>query len=126
TLADGSLIEMRANSEMAIEAADDGVRIRLDAGSVIVTAAKQQKGHLYVQTKDVIVSVVGTVFLVNAEEAGSRVAVIQGEVHVQQGETLKKLLPGEQVATVPTMEAIAVSEEISWSRESSALQALLQ
>src|SRR5204862_6089465 len=115
TLADGSLIEMRANSEMAIEAADDGVRIRLDAGSVIVTAAKQQKGHLYVQTKDVTVSVVGTVFLVNAEEAGSRVAVIQGEVRVQQGVILKKLLPGEQIETNPIMRSVPMIKEIQWS-----------
>jgi uncharacterized protein (TIGR03435 family) len=125
-LRDSSRIEMRSNSELVLENANDGVRIRLNDGSVIITAAKQGSGHLYVQTKDVTVSVVGTIFLVNAEKSGSRVAVIQGEVRVQHGKTLKKLLPGEQVATVQTMEAIAVSEEIAWSRESSALQALLQ
>ena len=76
-LADGSRVEMRSQSELSIERANDGVRIRLNKGSVIVSAAKQGAGHLYVQTKDVTVSVVGTVFLVNSEEAGSRVAVIQ-------------------------------------------------
>ncbi|MBI4471869.1 MAG: FecR domain-containing protein [Acidobacteria bacterium] len=54
---------------------------------MIVDAAQQLAGFLYVQTKDVTVSVIGTVFLVNADEAGSRVAVIEGEVHVRQGET---------------------------------------
>jgi uncharacterized protein (TIGR03435 family) len=125
TLADGSLIEMRSKSELAIEAAGDGVRIRLNDGSVIVTAAKQRTGHLYVQTKDVTVSVVGTVFFVNAGEEGSRVAVIQGEVHVQQDGTSRKLLPGEQVASNPSMVPHPVAEEISWSRSAPAHMALL-
>ena len=90
-LADGSRLEMRPRTEVRMEAADDGTRIRLNRGSVIVTAAKRRTGHLYVQTRDVTVSVVGTVFLVNAEEAGSRVAVIQGEVRVveQRGSVQK-------------------------------------
>src|SRR5262245_6970730 len=73
-LPDGSRVEMHDQSELSLERADDGLRIRLHTGSIIVNAAKQQQGHLYVQTKDMTVSVVGTIFLVNAEEAGSRVA----------------------------------------------------
>jgi uncharacterized protein (TIGR03435 family) len=126
TLADGSRVEMRSGSELVLEGVDDGVRIRLDRGSVIVNAAKQRNGHLYVQTKDVTVSVVGTVFLVNSEESGSRVAVIQGEVQVQQGSTSKKLLPGEQVASNPTMVSHPVKEEISWSRHAEEHLALLE
>jgi uncharacterized protein (TIGR03435 family) len=63
----------------------------------------------------VTVSVVGTVFLVNAEEEGSRVAVIEGEVRVRQGEIEKSLRPGQQVLTQPAMQWQPVSEEISWS-----------
>jgi uncharacterized protein (TIGR03435 family) len=115
-LADKSRVEMRSGSELSLERADDGVRIRLNRGDVIVNAAKQH-GHLYVQTQDVTVSVVGTVFLVKAEVEGSRVAVIEGEVHVQQqGRTGKSLSPGEQVMTKPRMEWRPVSEEITWSR----------
>lgn len=115
-LADGSRVEMRSQSELSLERTDDGLRIRLDSGSIIVNAAKQSGGHLYVQTKDVTVSVVGTVFLVSAEPQGSRVAVIEGEVRVQLGTTEKKLLPGEQVATNPAMASAPVIEEIAWSR----------
>jgi uncharacterized protein (TIGR03435 family) len=125
-LADGSRIEMRSQSVLRLESAIDGVRIRLHAGGVIVSAAKQRTGHLYVQTKDVVVSVVGTAFLVNAEEEGSRVAVIQGEVRVQQGTLEKKLLPGEQVATNPVMLPMPVPKEIAWSREAELHLALLQ
>ena len=125
-LADGSRIEMRPQSALSLEQAADGARIRLDTGGVIITAAKQRAGHLYVRTKDATVSVVGTVFLVSTEQAGSRVAVIQGEVQVQQGAIIERLSPGQQVATNPLMESHPVREQISWSREAPAHMALLQ
>lgn len=126
-LADGSRVEMRSKSELLLERAGDGVRIRLNKGGIIVSAAKQRNGHLYVQTSDVTVSVIGTVFLVNTEEEGSRVAVIEGEVRVQQqGTAEKKLLPGEQVKTNPSMESQPVSQEIAWSRHAETHLALLQ
>jgi len=118
---------MRSGSELSLERADDGVRIRLRNGGIIVNAAKQRHGHLYVQTKDVTVSVMGTVFLVNAEEEGSRVSVIEGEVRVQQqGVTEKKLGPGEQVTTNPKMESLPVKEELTWSRQAVEHVAMLE
>jgi TonB family protein len=125
-LADGSRVEVRSQSELLLERADDGVRIRLDHGGLIVNAARQRDGHLYVQTKDVTVAVVGTVFLVNAGEAGSRVAVLEGEVRVQQGASDQTLLPGQQVTTSPSMTAPALPEEIAWSRNAPAHLALLE
>ena len=125
-LTDGSRVEMRTESELALERAGDGLRIRLIRGGIIVDAATQRTGHLYVQTKEVTVSVVGTVFLVNADEHGSRVAVIEGEVRVQQGTTEKKLLPGEQVTTSPAMAKASIKEEIAWARNAPVLVGLLQ
>jgi uncharacterized protein (TIGR03435 family) len=125
-LADGSTIEMRSKSELALEEAADGLRIRLGFGSVIVNAAKQRTGHLYVQTKHMTVAVVGTVFFVKAEEEGSRVAVIEGEVRVQQGKAEKKLSRGEQMTTDPKMPVLPVKEEIAWSRQAEAHLALLE
>ncbi len=57
-LADGTRVEMRERSEMTLVPASDGVRIQLERGSVIVRAAEQRDGHLYVSTDDVDVSVV--------------------------------------------------------------------
>jgi uncharacterized protein (TIGR03435 family) len=125
-LPDDSHVEMRVQTELSLERAADGLRILLKKGSILVSAAKQRTGHLYVQTKDVSVSVVGTVFLVRAEEQGSRVAVIEGEVHVQEGTTTERLLPGEQVATSSRMAAHPVVEDISWSRHAERLFAMLQ
>jgi uncharacterized protein (TIGR03435 family) len=126
-LADGSRVEMQTNSDLVLERADDGVRVRLNKGGVIVNAAKQRNGHLYVQTKDVTVTVVGTVFLVRAEEQGSRVAVIEGEVRVQLGQQAgKKLKPGEQLTSNPRMQELPLKEGIAWSRSAGALLAALQ
>jgi uncharacterized protein (TIGR03435 family) len=141
-LPDDSRVEMRAGTQLSFDRVGDGLRILLKDGSILVSAAKQRTGHLYVQTKDVTVSVVGTVFLVKAEQQGSRVAVIEGEVRVQstdsrvevtQGEALvqqdsteKRLRPGDQLATNPSMELQPVSKEIAWSPHAESHLALLQ
>ena len=125
-LKDGSRVEMRSKSELSLERADDGMRIRLHTGDIIVNAAKQRTGHLYVQTRDMIVSVVGTIFVVNAGRGGSRVAVLEGEVRVQQGTTEKTLRPGDHVATSSALDLSPVRESIAWSRNAPALLALLQ
>jgi uncharacterized protein (TIGR03435 family) len=115
-LVDGSRVEVQPDSDVAVERAEDGLRIRLNRGGIIVNAAEQRTGQLYVQTRDMTVSVVGTVFLVSADDDGSRVAVIEGEVRVQQGATERTLLSGEEVATSPRLSSAAVTAEVAWSR----------
>ena len=124
-LADGSRVEMRSQSELSFERADDGVRIRLSTGGIIVDAAEQRTGHLYVQTKDVNVSVVGTVFVVNAADEGSRVAVIDGQVRVRERNVETTLRPGEQVSTSAALAVRPLKEEIAWSRHADAYSAIL-
>jgi len=125
-LPDNSRVEMHSGTGLFFERAQDGLRIRLNRGSILVSAAKQRNGHLYVQTRDVAVSVVGTVFLVNAEPQGSRVAVVEGEVHVQRGETTERLLPGERLATSTLLPSHSVIEEIAWTRQAGEHYAMLQ
>jgi uncharacterized protein (TIGR03435 family) len=117
TLEDGSQIEMRARAELTVEREEDGLGIRLHKGDIIVTAAKQRDGHLYVHTRDMTIAVVGTVFLVNAGSDGSRVAVIEGEVRVREGDVEKRLRRGEQMATSPTIAHRPVTDDIDWTRQ---------
>ncbi|HET9216385.1 MAG TPA: FecR domain-containing protein [Terriglobia bacterium] len=125
-LADGTRVEMASKSELALVRSRDGVKIKLARGNVIVAAAKQH-GHLYVETSDCNVSVVGTVFAVSTGLKGSRVAVIEGEVYVEQENgTEESLLPGEQTYTNPEMGAVTITEEIAWSRNAEALWKELQ
>lgn len=118
-LADGSLVEMRERSEIALAGRGDGTTIRLRRGNIIVQAAHQPAGrHLYVATDDCMVSVVGTVFTVNRGTKGSRVAVLEGEVRVAQGRTTNTLLPGQQFATHASLQTVPLADEVSWSRNS--------
>jgi uncharacterized protein (TIGR03435 family) len=125
TLADDSRVEMRAHAEMTVGPASDGILIGLKRGDIIVSAARQRDGHLYVQTRDMTVSVVGTVFLVNAGADGSRVGVIEGEVRVREGGRETRLRPGEQVATSSAIVARPLTEDINWSRNATAHLAIL-
>jgi hypothetical protein len=124
-LPDGSQVEMRAQSQLRIDHADDGLRLRLIEGSIIVTAAKQRGGHLYVETQDALASVVGTIFLVSVEESGSRAGVIEGVVNVRYGAVSQNLSVGQQLATNPAMEHVSLDAQISWSRFAALYLAML-
>ena len=115
-MADGSRIEMRARSEISLQRKGDGAVIELARGSVVVEASQQGAGHLYVHTTDCLVAVTGTIFSVDHGTLGSRVGVIEGEVHVSHGRSTDVLEPGEQVATRAGMAPVPLSEQIAWSR----------
>ena len=114
-LGDGSLIEMKDRSEFSINQTLRGTTVHLDRGSVIVEAARQ-KGHFFVDTGDSLVSVTGTTFAVNAGTKGSRVSVIEGEVHLDRSGDERVLRAGEQATTNASIETIPVKDEVAWSR----------
>src|SRR5437868_10181390 len=80
-LGDGSTIEMKDRSELYITKNGQGTTIHLDRGSIVVEAAKQKDGKLFVESGDSLVSVTGTVFSVNNGTKGSRISEI-GRAHV--------------------------------------------
>ncbi len=64
-LGDGTAIEMRERSELYLTKNGQGTTIHLGRGSIVVEAAKQRDGKLFVESGDSLVSVTGTVFSVN-------------------------------------------------------------
>jgi hypothetical protein len=145
---DGSQIEMAERAGLALAAGSGGNTIDLERGLIIVQAARQRPRHLYVATGDCLVSVTGTIFAVNHGTKGSRVSVVEGEVHVKMsrqqparfapagaaapvadggrgagGEVV--LYPGGQVTTQANVAAVPVGQEVAWSRDSARYQALL-
>src|SRR2546429_2111205 len=116
-LLDGSQVEMNQRAELAVSASRRDTTIHLDQGSIIVQAAKRRTGHLYVSAPDCTVAVTGTVFSVNSGTKGSRVAVIEGEVHVKHAGRESILHSGDVVATTQSVGVVSVREEIGWSSD---------
>jgi hypothetical protein len=115
-LADGSMVEMRERSEFSVTQNMRGVTVNLERGDVIVEAAKQDKGRLFVQTLDSLVSVKGTIFAVESGTKGSRVSVVEGEVEVKYASKTEKLLPGDQTTTTRNLDKTSVRKNVAWSR----------
>ena len=115
-LTDGSLVEMQERSEFYVSENSHGTTVNLARGQVVVEAAKQHDRHLYVATNDALVSVTGTIFSVNNATKGSRVSVIEGEVHVDHQGQDTVLHPGDQTTTNASLEPVAIKDEIKWSR----------
>jgi FecR-like protein/putative zinc finger protein len=129
---DGSQIEMAERAGLSLAAGRGGNTIELERGRIIVQAARQRPRHLYVATDDCLVSVTGTIFAVNHGTKGSRVSVVEGEVHVSRQASaasdtpgLIVLHPGDQATTSPNVAAVPVRQEVAWSRDASRYDALL-
>ena len=116
-LGDGTVIEMNDRSELWLSKNSLGTTIHLNRGAIVVEAAKQGRQHLFVDTGDSRVSVTGTVFSVNNGTKGSRVSVIEGEVHLDHAGSERVLHGGEQATTSAAIETIPVKDEVAWSRK---------
>jgi hypothetical protein len=116
-LMDGSTVEVNERSVVGVGARGRNMTVALDNGAVIVQAAKRASGHLYVKTPDCRVAVTGTVFSVDTGLKGSRVAVLQGSVHVLHQGMDTLATAGNQVTTNDNLSPEPVSEQIAWSHD---------
>jgi hypothetical protein len=116
-LMDGSTVEVNERSVVGVGARGRNVTVALENGAVIVQAAKRTSGHLYVKTPDCRVAVTGTVFSVDTGLKGSRVAVLQGSVHVLHQGIDTLATAGSQVTTSDNLSPEPVPEQIAWSHD---------
>ena len=124
-LTDGSLVEMGERAGVSVSRGWKGTTVHLDDGQVIVQAAKQHTGHLYVATDDALVSVKGTIFSVNHGIKGSRVAVIEGVVRMDYGDHSAELHPGDEETSSAYVSKVPIPNEIAWSKNAAQYLALL-
>lgn len=122
---DGSRIEMRDRTELAVAKRRDGSTVRLAGGAIIVEASPQGSGHLDIRTDDCLVAVKGTIFAVNTGTKGSRVSVVEGAVRVAADGRESLLKPGDQMTTSNAVTAVPVDDEIAWSKDASRYVQLL-
>jgi hypothetical protein len=115
-LGDGTMIEMRDRSELSLTKNGQGTTIHLNRGDIMVDAAQQNGGRLFVDTGDALVSVTGTIFSVANGTKGSRVSVVSGEVNLDHKGNERVIRAGEQLTTNPSIETIPVKDDVSWSR----------
>jgi uncharacterized protein (TIGR03435 family) len=120
-VADGSRVELQAQSEVSIEPDADSVRINLNSGSVVLKTPR----FVFVRTRDVYASVNGT-FLVSSRPEGSRIAVFEGAVRVLQGAMKRDLAPGEQGSTAPSIQWPVLGDALAWNHNAGTLMAMLQ
>ena len=126
-MADGSLIEMSERAGLALDASRKGNTIQLDARPRHRPGRQAAgRGTSTWPPGDALVSVTGTIFSVNNGTKGSRVSVIEGEVHVEQARRDDVLHPGDQVATHASVGRRAgPAQEIAWSRNAKQYEELL-
>jgi hypothetical protein len=124
-LLDGSLVEMGERADVAVARGWKGVTIHLDGGRVIVQAAKQRSGRLYLATDDCLVSVKGTIFSVNHGIKGSRVSVIEGVVRMEYADRTAELHAGDQASTNASVSKVPIQDDIAWSRNAAKYLSLL-
>lgn len=122
---DGSRVEMNGRAELSVDTGWRGTTIRLERGQIIVQAARQKQGHLFVAAGDSRVAVKGTIFSVNRGTLGSRVSVVEGQVEVAQNGRTESLKPGDQTTTDPALAKVPVEAEVNWSRDAARYLALL-
>jgi hypothetical protein len=114
-LADGSRIELRERSELAIADSGGAPSVRLARGSIIVTPAAKD-ARVYVAAPAVLVTADGSSVSVTSGTKGTRVSAIDGEARIVAGGEERTVRAGDQFASSASIESVPVAREVSWSR----------
>lgn len=121
-LADGSSVRLDAGATLAVAAAGEGERARLDlgAGRIFLRVAKAP-GRFRVAAGAATVEVLGTVFGVARTDGGAIASVYEGRVRVGTGAGAVELARGEaaraDAGAAPVRTAEAPAETLAWARD---------
>jgi transmembrane sensor len=124
TLADGSRVELNANTRMVIENGRGERRVRLADGEAYFIVSKDKSRPFIVETPAGSVRVTGTIFNVRTESpAELDVTVVEGSVQVRPGEaggSQRDLAPGDSLSagaqgvSVRKLSADALDDALAW------------
>lgn len=102
TIADGTVLHVQSDSELAIELKDDRRNVRLERGEARFDVAKDPRRPFIVATPHATVRAVGTIFDVAAASSRTAVTVLEGRVEVV---SVQETAPSTIAATNPTPSA---------------------
>jgi transmembrane sensor len=128
TLADGSRVELNANTSMVVENGRAERRVRLANGEAYFIVSKDKSRPFIVETPAGSVRVTGTIFNVRTETATELdVTVVEGSVQVRPGETgggqpsgPRDIGPGDSLSagkggvSVTRLSAEALDDALAW------------
>jgi hypothetical protein len=114
-LDDGTSVELRERSELAVTRGMRSTTIRLDRGNVIVRATAD--GRVYVATPAALVTAGGTTVAVASGTKGTRVTTIEGAPTVESAGVVRVVAAGEQFASSPAITPVPAAREVAWSRD---------
>ncbi len=92
-LADGSRVELNAQTSLAVDLGRTTRRVRLAHGEALFTVATDPARPFVVETPAGAVQVMGTVFNVRTAAGRVEVTVLEGTVHVQPARVAEKTTP---------------------------------
>ncbi|MDA3962053.1 MAG: CIA30 family protein [Planctomycetota bacterium] len=119
-LGSGITVALSADCRLSVSGdAERGWWSRLSAGSVDVDCQHKLSAALHVETSEVLVSVLGTRFTVNANADASTVAVRSGKVRVDDRRGRSEVVPAGQRVVFATQQKSAVSTVLAIGAEDS-------
>jgi transmembrane sensor len=123
TLADGTRVELNANTSMVVETGRAERRVRLANGEAYFVVSKDKSRPFIVETPAGSVRVTGTIFNVRTETATELdVTVVEGSVQVRPGESSgpRAIGPGDDLysggagVSVRRLTAGALDDALAW------------
>jgi transmembrane sensor len=117
-LTDGSLVELKDGSRIAVEFSEAERRVRLTGGEAHFTVAKDSTRPFIVETGGVAVRAVGTAFSVRLNAASVEVLVTEGKVAVDRREFA--IAGGGSRSPAPEGQRPGVGQEVRSSRSDKA------
>lgn len=113
-LADGSIVELGADTVVTVAYSDEERRLHLQEGEAVFTVAKNAKRPFVVRAGEGSVTAIGTVFNVRTSDADVQVRVLEGTVAVRP--TLSRSGRGSSRPGTQQVALVTAGRETSYSR----------
>ena len=124
-LAGGAKLELAERTDVTVTAAWHGTDVNLARGRMIVQSSDLAQKTFYVTSGNVSVPVHGAVLALNHGSLGSRIAVAQGSMQIEQGRLKNTYQAGQSFATSNALYRVPITSDFDWSQNADQYISLL-